>query len=420
MRNGRARSRGLRLGAVAALLFAFVCGGPGWADDHEKKKERKRSYTVGEQAYKRLQRVIEHLDAEKYDEARAALDSLSRKKGLNPHEQAMVYQMYGSVYAGQEKYAEAADAIQKAVALDALPEGSQLAAQYNLAQLYMAQENYPKAITTLKAWFARSENPGSPAYYLLAACYAQQERLDLAYEPARIAVEKSSSPRESWLQLLLAIRFERKEYKQVAGLLEQLVTRFPRKTYWRQLSAIYSELKRDRDALAVLQIAYQQGFLDTDRELRNLAQMYLYQQIPYRAARVLEKGLEEGKVEKDTKAYELLANSWLYAREFEKAMGPLAKAAEGSDDGELYLRLAQVHLEREAWKEAEATLRKAIRKGELKDQGQVQLLLGISRYNLKKWDGAKKAFQAAAKSEKHAASAAQWMRHVARDERRQS
>ncbi|RMF20781.1 MAG: hypothetical protein D6760_10790 [Deltaproteobacteria bacterium] len=330
----------------------------------------------------------------------------------------MVEQTRGYIASAQERYAEAAGAFERCLALEALPEGAQLNTQYNLAQLYLAMERFDDAIRTLKDWFARAENPAPSAYYLLAAAYMQSGRSDLALEPARKAVENSADPKEPWLQLLLALYLERKDYQRARTLLERLVARFPKKTYWLQLSAVYAELGREKDTLAVMQIAYQKNLLDKDSELRNLARMYLYHEIPYRAARVLEKGLADGIVEPDAKAWELLADAWLSAREYDKAIEPLRRAAKLSDDGKFYLRLGRLFMERQEWKDAAQSIEAALEKKKLDERGKAWVLLGIARFSAGDRAGARRAFEKARTFEDGAAEAERWLAHLDRLERR--
>jgi tetratricopeptide (TPR) repeat protein len=119
-------------------------------------------------------------------------------------------------------------------------------------------------------------------------------------------------------------------------------------------------------------------------------------------------------VENTADNLELYANSLLHAREYTSAIAPLAEAAELSTDGDLYVRLAQVHLEVEDWRKARRALQSAIEKGGLRDVGSAQLLLGISNYNEDRYLSAQTAFQAAAEEEKSANSANKWLKYVER------
>ena len=135
-----------------------------------------------------------------------------------------------------------------------------------------------------------------------------------------------------------------------------MVYRFPdKKTYYRQLAALYAELKREEDSFAIQQIMYSKDMLEKHSELLRLAQLYLYYEIPYKAAIILEKELQAERIEDEEKNWEQLANAWLSAREWKKAIPPLTKAAEMSEDGRLFLRLGQTYMQEEDWKMLKST-----------------------------------------------------------------
>ena len=216
------------------------------------------------------------------------------------------------------------------------------------------------------------------------------------------------------MQLLLAVEFQNGNIPESLAVLEKLVVLFPRKNYYMQLAYGYSNLGEEDKALALLEMAYEQGWLVKERELTNLAQRYLFNGIPYRAAQLMQRGIEQKKIEETSKAYELLANSLLYAREYDAALGPLTKAAELAENGNLYVRLEQVYLEVENWKSARKALEAGIAKGKLRDRGNAELLLGISNFNQKRYKSARSAFELAMKDEKVADSARKWLMQVDR------
>jgi tetratricopeptide (TPR) repeat protein len=405
----------LLLGVGLALAPAGrVCADdPG--DGTTKKRER-RNLAAGEWAFKKLSRAHELLAEERYDEARKLMDEMSRRKSLNPHEQALMWQTYAYIQSSQEHYEQAITSFEKCLALDALPDAAALGTQYNLGQLFMSVGRYADAVKILRDWLWRVENPAGSAYYLVAMAYAQLEDAKGALPYARKAVELAKKPVEAWLQLLLAVEFELKHYAQVANTLEVLVTHFPKKSYFLQLSAVYGELGRDERALAALELAYFQGLLDRESELLNLAQAYLYHDIPYRAANVLAKGLAEKIISEDAEHWELLGDSWLHAREYDEALDPLRRAAALSEDGNLYVRIAQVHLERDESREAQEALAKGLSRGDLDNPGNAYLLLGITHVGIKRYAAARDAFAKAGKYEKSRKAARDWIKHVEHQE----
>jgi tetratricopeptide (TPR) repeat protein len=428
--SGSARSGRVLLAVVLALGVLAPAGS--WAqeerpkkrDREEKKKAEEREkaghqYTISDQRTgKRLLEAQELLQNDQHAQARAVLGEFNQEK-LNPYERAVVNQMIGYAWANEGNYEESAAALKLALAENALPPGQQLSTRYNLAQLYLMLEQFEQAVEQFESWFKDTEAPTATAYYALASAYYQAGREDEAVAPAEQAVALSEEPKEPWLQLLVALYLDRKRYAEALPLVERLVTSFPKKTYWIQLAAVYFALEEDQKSFAVQQLAYSQGLLTNDRELRRLAQMYLFNDLPYRAASVLEKGLEEGQIEKDQDAWQILGNSWLAAREYERALVPLENAASLSEDGELWLRLAQVHVQREEWDEAVDAVEKALAKG--LDKGGPNtpchgyLLIGIARYNQNRLGPAQSAIGRALSCEKTTEMASRWLQFLERE-----
>jgi tetratricopeptide (TPR) repeat protein len=198
-------------------------------------------------------------------------------------------------------------------------------------------------------------------------------------------------------------------------VLELLVTRFPKKQYWVQLSLIYGAVDDYPRSLAVQQLAYAQGLLVGDKELRRLARSYLYHELPFWAARVLAEGLEEERIEADVEALELLANSWISAREYDAALEPLRRAAAVSEDGALYVRLGQVLIQREQWREAAQALEQALAKDGLEDAGKAKLLLAISLYSGGRPTAARRWFARASEHESTRKQGTAWLAHIDRE-----
>lgn len=423
-RTGRAIALALMIPALLVTVYQPIAAGAA---------SRRGSYTVGEYAYRKLEKIHELLSAEKLGEAGELLDQLARKSGLNPHETALLYQARGYLSSAEENYGVAADWFDKCLAQDALPESATLNTRYNLAQLYMAVENFDKALTTLEQWFEETSKPAGSAWYLLAAVYTQLDRHDHALEPARRAVQSSKTPAKPWLELLLSLRLEQQRYQAAVPLLEQLVERFADKRYFLQLSAVYSELGRKNDALAIEQVAWEAGLLDRAAELRNLARRYLYHDLPWRAAQVVDKGITDGVIDPGLDDWQLLADAYLLARESERALGPLQKAAAIEPAGPAALQLARLHLANERWQDSERVLKACItaleemldaeRKNPAleakpdteRDWANASLLLGISLASAERLEEARQVFEKLESLESDDATrndARRWIAHI--------
>ena len=403
-----------RLLLVSSLVLTLVLAGTVATAKEKKDRESRKQYTLGQSMAKKLNTVIESLNAEQYDQARELLEPLSQKTSLNPYERALVYQMLGFAASAGDAYKKALGFFEKSLLEDALPDAAQASLRFNVAQLYVATEQYAKALKALEQWFEEVEKPTANAYYLLAVAHYQLEQIAAAIPPIRKAIELSRDPNEGWYQLLVGLYFETQAYAEAVDPLERLIELNPKKSYWTQLSALYANLGNEVKSLVVYQLAYEADLLELDRELRQLAQLYLYHEMPYPAAKLLAKAIEAKQIEVDEDAWELLANSWLLAREHELALPALEQAAKLSAVGDTYARIGQVHVQDESWPDASAALAKALDKGGLEDEANVNLLLGISLYHQLKPADARRHFAvakaAAKKGETTRRAAVQWLK----------
>ena len=240
--------------------------------------------------------------------------------------------------------------MQLAISSGGLNDEEQQEARYQIAQMFIAQEKWQEGINALNEWFTTAVNPNSTAYYLLAVAYYQLKKVDQALVPAQKAVDLAENPRDSWIQLLLALRIDKEQYAEAVPLLKRLVASDPgKKNYWIQLSGVNRQLERYDDSLAAMELANTAGLLTSDSELRQLADLEAFVEIPYRSATLLERSIAKGVIKPDEKVYERLGYSWIQARDYAKAIAPLQKAGELHDTGDTFVRLAEVQIQRQDW-----------------------------------------------------------------------
>jgi tetratricopeptide (TPR) repeat protein len=365
--------------------------------------------TVSRFAFEHLDKARKLLERQEYAEAIVVLNEMLGRRGLSDRERALMWQTYGYVYGSQQNYQRAADSFEKCLRAGGLGERAAANVTYNLAQLYVLLERYDQAIELLVKWLQTVEKPPPSAEYLIAVAYARDEQLDAAIPHAERAVAQSSAPQEAWLRLLFALYVEKKRPVDAIGALEELVRRYPRKLYWKQLSGMHAELGDENRALAVLELAYLDGRLSEARDLLDLAGLYLRNDLPFKAALTVREGLNSGVIEPSTESWQLLADSLIRARERREALDPLRKAAELSANGELYVRVARLNVHEEEWDEAIKALQHAFEKGGLRDTGRAYLLLGIAHAHGRNWEEAEWAFGEARSSEDTKPAATQWM-----------
>jgi tetratricopeptide (TPR) repeat protein len=381
-----------------------------------RKPQRKGAGTIGELTYRRLERIMVAVGKNEYAESETKLAELAQSTS-GDYEKAIVLQTLAYVYAMQNKFAQAIKAYESALATESLPQLAHEQMLMNVASLYMQVDQDQKGIETLQKYMQESCNPSADAHIMLASVYADKKQWRESLKQADLAIIKAKAPKESWLQLKLALHSELRETARCAEVLIHLIAMAPiKETYFKQLHGILVEIKKDNEALAVLGLADRRGFLDEEPEFRTLSDMYMFMEIPLKAAQTLERGLQAKKVEPNEKNLEKLANAWFAAREYDKAEAAMARAAQASSKGELWKQLASIQIEQEDWKGAIESLKKAQQKGGHKNPGEVDFLLGVAATQAQQWKTAEAAFTSAMQHEKFVKQATEWMNHM-REER---
>jgi tetratricopeptide (TPR) repeat protein len=217
---------------------------------------------------------------------------------------------------------------------------------------------------------------------------------------------------EQWYVLQRAAYYELKQPEQVKNVLLKLVKKFEAPKYWIQLAGMYGELGFEEKQLATMEIASQKGFVMSGSEMFNLAQLYYYHQIPVKAANLMNKAIDEGKLAEDERNLTFLAQSWNSAKESEKAVPVMLAAAKLSDSGELYAQLGQMYLNMDNWEQAIATSQKALDKGSLRNEGMAHLVMGMAKFNLGDFNEALNELAKAQTFDGSRSMASQWRKFV--------
>lgn len=405
---------------MLSLTFISVCAPAQDKDGSERKTEK--TPAMSQKVYNSLTEAQELIEAKKYNEGLAVLRDLEREEGLEPYEKAQMYNYFAYTYFTMERYKDAIDSYRKVLAQPDLPTGLIRNSLYTLAQLYFITEEYRRAVDTINKWFEVADKPTENAYMLLGQGYYQLEEYKKALEPLKTAYsiveEKGEKPKENLLLLLRVIYYNLEDYQNMIGILKELVRFYPKNEYWLTLAGVYSELKQYKKQMAILEILYERGALERGPQQLNLANLFLLNDVPYKAAQVLEKGIDEGVIEADVRNLRLLSQAWSQAQYPEESIPPLKNAAQRSGDGDLHMRLAQSYINLDRYEEAVAELRKAFNKGGLKRPDQAQVMLGMSLFELEKFDAAKQAFRSAADDKRSRKAAEQWLAYVNNEQNR--
>jgi len=401
--------------AVSVMALAATVAVEGAA--HAQDGDAENSYTVTEYAYRRLEKAQKALEEKRFKAALSALDELAKRSSLSAYERALMYQTRSYVHVQQEQLPQAADAMTKALAENALPEQAALSTQFNLGQIYLADEKPKQAARVLQDWSNRVEDPSPDALYTVAVAFAQAENNAgaLRYVDQALRKKKGQAPK-SWLQLKLAVQVKLQQWKGAIDTLATLVEREPTDVQlWKQLSALYAQSKQPQESVATLELAFRLDLLKEESDIKLLAQNMVAAGVPLKAASIVEKSLDKGWLPRSGENLELLATAYVNAAERDRALEPLAAAARETGKAKLWEELGRIHLALENWKASEAALSRALSIGGLRQPGQTYIMLGMARHRLNQIAGAREAFQEALKFKSSAATARSWLSFISSD-----
>ncbi len=389
------------------LLICFVL----FPISSYSKSEKTPNFS--DRVIKKLQKIDSLIEKHSYQQAQEKLQAILLGISENSYEQAFVLRSLYSVHARAGNYKKAAYSLSKCLALKLLPEIQQQQGLLNLGRLYMAMEQYADAISILESWLSKHPNPDQQVNILVANAYAQLKHFRKALPYVKKAIAQSKKPKESWYQLNLALYYELEKYISAIDVLKKLIRNYPEKQiYWQQLSSSYQQVKQYKKALSVKHLAYKNGFLHTEKDILELASLFLYVDSPFKAAKILEKEFNQKRIKQNSKNWEKLANAWTMAKEFDLAVKALETASGLNSKGSLYLQLGQIYVEQEEWEQAIKSLNQALNKGGLKNKGLAYLLLGMSYYELNDLKLAKSTLLKATKYSKSKKAAGQWIEYI--------
>jgi tetratricopeptide (TPR) repeat protein len=403
--------RQLLLGVIAVSILALFPA-------ELLSQERKRTPALREQVYGQLSRAQQLADGGDIKGGLAILANVESKlNSMNSYERAMLWNFYGFMHYGQDDIQTAISYFSKVVQEDPIPDALLQGTLFSLAQLALGQERYQDSLSYLDQWQqAVGGEPQVKALVLRSQALYQLKRYAAALAPIVAAINQSEQagqrPDENWYVLARAIYFELDQIDRVAEVLVQMIKHYNKADYWVQLAGVYAQLGHDKKQLAVLEAAHVQGYLTKGQDLLSLAQAYFVNDIPYKAGVTLEQAIGEQKVEANSRNLKLLAQSWVAARETDKAVAALAQAAKLSDDGELDAQRAQVLLNAERNSEAMTAAQQALEKGGLKQPGNMHLVIGMAALNQADFNTALKAFASAKQFDDVRRAASQWERYA--------
>jgi tetratricopeptide (TPR) repeat protein len=358
--------------------------------------------------------------------AQEILDDVSRIRDLNNYERGQLYNFQAFMAYELDDVDAAISAYESIMELpqEDLPDGLISSSMRNLATLYLQVERLQEGLDLYQQWMDLPYiTPNSNDYYLLASIHYQMEQYADGIPPIQQAIklanDRGELGEENWYVLLYVFYYQLEQTDNVIDTLTILVENWTKRSHVLALAGQLSEQGRDDDTLTLFESAYEAGWLNLGTEWVQLANLYLNAGTPYKAAVLLDKGLEDDIIESTDSNWRLLAQAWQLSAEHEKALPALRQASDLAEDGRVDQLLAQSLARLALWDECAVAAQKALDRGGLTEEGYVQMQLGQCLVNQRKYDEARVAFQAARSDDRRAEDAGRWLNFINEEVKRE-
>lgn len=327
--------------------------------DRARIEERKNRRTTlpGERVGRGVTRAFELYNEEKVDEA---LKVLLEIRGGNDFDNAFLARFIGNLYA-QKDAKQAIRYLEQATKPDVLSFADQSSSLKLVADLQQMEGMHKDAIRNYEAWIRFTGENDPDVYLRIANSYYQLQDYKNVLVPIDNAIRYSRTPNKNHYMLKMGALYESRNYPKTVEVVETMVQLFPEeRQFWVYLGNFYTLVEDYQKSLSAFQIAYNNGYLESEAELKMLGQMYANNNIPYKAAAIYEKYLKSGKIKKDRTMLTAIASNFQAAREFAKAAQYYGELAALTNDADAYRRQAMAFMAIQRYNDAlkafEATL----------------------------------------------------------------
>ena len=375
--------------------------------------------TVSQAVARYLTRIHKYMEDEDWINAKRELEVTARRyfKNEDSYERALINQLYGQFYALQRDYKNAIPWFEKAIAKGRLPFAADLQVSYSLAQCYFQTGRYKDVIATLENYrdkaSKRGQNMAPIQLMLLGIAYYQEQDTLNAYLNIAEANATATKLNEEWLQYEFALAVKLEKYDDAVRVGQFLIFVNPeKKSYWKQLSGVYYGSESEELSLAGLELAYENEVLDKEKDYIDLARYFMYKELPIKAVDVLNSGISIEKVKKTRKNYEFLADAYFLSKEKVQGIDALIKAESIESDANLSYKIARFAFENEDWSKSINYFKKAKDQGYDKYPGRLELLLGISYFEISQYQQALVYLNESLEIDQSTSAAEGWINYI--------
>ena len=366
-----------------------------------------------------FKRIHNHIGNENYEKAQYELEMGNNNYFRNgrTYEAALLYQLYGQFYAVQSQYTNAVPWFEKALATEKMPRIGAQEVRFQLAQTYFMIGKYENVIPLLDEFIRVGERYKYPVSarvnLLMSYSHGRLEQYEPSYFHIKQANNKSDKPQTDWIEYAFSLAMKLENLDDAEDLGTRLLFLEPnKKKYWNQVSALYFAKEFEVDSLSALELAYENDTLNKESDYLLLAKYYLYQKSPLKSVLVINDGIKKNLIKENEENLKLLSSSYFYSRDLENGIKILVKAEKISDDPELSFRLGTYAFDSEKYELAISSFKIAKDRGWNDIPGRIELITGISYFELDKVEEARSNLILATNFEDTKDTAEGWLSYI--------
>jgi tetratricopeptide (TPR) repeat protein len=386
---------GVQQYALAALTLICLMATP-VAFSADKPKEQQISHTIG----KEVEAAQKAMKASQWNDVIKNLEQAETKPGLTPFDKKSIYDFKAYAYIKLNNYKAAEDAWEKAMDSGGYTPAEKAETTERLFKLATQNQQFAKALEYGKT-VTDSGNAKPDDYVIMTQVYYTQKDCKSAVQWSDKAVaaakKAGEAPKEVLLQIKLQCASDASDSAGQLAALYDLVRLTNTTKYWNTLIRIERQDERDdHNLLMIYRVMYDVNAMQADTDFIEMAQLLGDAALPGEAAAVIDKAMSTPGVMKDEhkeRTTRLSTSLKTRADKDKKDLPSFEAEATKSPQGQLSVKLGEVHYGFGDYPAAVAAINAGIQKGQIKNQDEAFVYLGRSLVAQKNNADAKKAFQ---------------------------
>jgi len=338
----------------------------------------------GEKLSKEIQKPLkaaqDAMSAQDWDTALASIQEAQAVEPKSPYEAFMVDELGWYVYMQKQQYAEAAPALERALASGYLAPEDVPQRTKVLAQFYYQSKNYDKAIEAGEKYLAMNPGDAEMTTLVVQAYYLKQD-----YAGTKSAIQRLTPPgqvpKEQLLLLSLKASYEADDKAGTTAALRELVRYYPQQKYWEDLlNTQLFRTKGDRELRALYRLMDETSTLDKPDEYSEMGAVLVSGGYPTEAKRILERGFQTNVLagEAGTRAKATLDRATSGAAADTKEIPGAAQALASAKTGNEMVTTGKLYFSVGDYTKAADAFRKGLAAGGVTDMDDANVLLGIA------------------------------------------